>query len=117
MHQRPVLERLKTRILPFHSKQVLPSGLLPASGACLTPQAERARLKWSNVVCAHEPEIVAELSALAHEGYEARTRGEVGGKSGGRGGGKGGGQGGGRGGRRGGGRGGGKGGAFPTPTL
>ena len=71
---------------------VLPSGLLPASGACLTPQAERGRLKWSNVVCAHEPEVVTELSALAHESYVARATGGRGAKHGGKRGGRGGGR-------------------------
>lgn len=49
---------------------VLGKALLPASGDCFIEQI--GPLKWSNVVCAHEPPVVATLERLAHDGYLAR---------------------------------------------
>ena len=51
---------------------VLPHSLLPANGACWLPKVGHGSLKWSNVVCAHEPEVVAALSSIATQGYLAR---------------------------------------------
>jgi len=49
--------------------------LLPATGACFDPTFDIARsLKWSNVVCAHEPEVLAILNEMAQEAYRERLR-------------------------------------------
>ena len=48
--------------------------LLPASGQCFDAQLDTARsLKWSNVVCAHEPEVIGVLDAMAQEAYRKRV--------------------------------------------
>jgi hypothetical protein len=47
--------------------------LLPASGQCFDAQLDTARnLKWSNVVCAHEHEVIGVLDAMAQEAYRNR---------------------------------------------
>ncbi len=52
------------------------AALLPASGPCFDARLDTApRLKWSNVVCAHEPAVVSTLSAMAHEAYRKRAAG------------------------------------------
>lgn len=38
-------------------------GLVPLSGECWRPEFEQVR-KWSNIVCAHEPPVVAALLSL-----------------------------------------------------
>jgi len=48
--------------------------LLPASGQCFDAQLDTARnLKWSNVVCAHEHEVIGVLDAMAQEAYLKRV--------------------------------------------
>lgn len=50
---------------------VLTRALLPASGACWL-DAYGGRPAWSNMVCAHEPPVIAALSRIAEEGFAAR---------------------------------------------
>lgn len=45
--------------------------LLPASPPCWQPSFEIGR--WSNLICATEPAVIAGLTALAQVGYERRT--------------------------------------------
>ena len=51
---------------------VLTRALVPASGACWI-DAFGGRPAWSNVLCAHEPPVVAALTRMAREGYAARS--------------------------------------------
>ena len=51
---------------------VLTHALIPASGACWL-EAYGGRPAWSNVLCAHEPPVVAALGRLSREGYAARN--------------------------------------------
>ena len=48
-----------------------PTTLVPASGACWRDRFG-AKLVWSNMLCAHEPAVVAKLENISISGYEAR---------------------------------------------
>jgi|MDTA01.2.fsa_nt_gb FkbM family methyltransferase len=51
---------------------VLTKTLLPASGPCWLPEFG-GKLKWSNIVCAHEPPLIRALDAMAREEYASRA--------------------------------------------
>ena len=51
---------------------VLTKTLLPASGPCWLPEYG-GKLKWSNIVCAHEPPLIRALDAMAREQYASRA--------------------------------------------
>lgn len=49
--------------------------LLPASGPCFDKRLDKTqRLRWSNVVCAHEPEVLSVLQKMSQEAYQERVR-------------------------------------------
>lgn len=50
---------------------LLKNALLPASGACWLPEFG-GRPKWSNIVCAHEPQVIRVLDDMAREAYVSR---------------------------------------------
>ena len=50
---------------------VLLRALVPATGACWLSVFDE-QPKWSNMLCAHEPPVVAALHTIAREAYEAR---------------------------------------------
>ena len=52
---------------------VLTKSIIPASGACWLRDFGGAP-KWSNMLCAHEPPVVAVLDSIAREGYEQRQQ-------------------------------------------
>jgi FkbM family methyltransferase len=56
----------------------LPSTMIPASRACWRPP----NVPWSNVVCAHEPEMVAALDELSFAAYTARQQAHMTARSG-----------------------------------
>ena len=53
---------------------VLTRALLPASGQCWIRQYA-GRPAWSNMLCAHEPPVLAVLDGIAQEAYAARQNG------------------------------------------
>jgi len=50
---------------------LLTGSLLPASGSCWLDDYG-GRPEWSNLVCAHEPEVLSVLDTIAYEGYQMR---------------------------------------------
>jgi hypothetical protein len=52
----------------------LPRALVPTTAECFIPGSDRGKLKWTNIVCAHEPHAVAALDNLSFTAYEQRHR-------------------------------------------
>ena len=52
----------------------LPNALVPTTTACFIAGSDRAPLKWSNIVCAHEAPTIAVLDNMSYSAYEERTR-------------------------------------------
>lgn len=50
-----------------------PTSLVPASGPCWRERFGR-RLRWSNMLCAHEPAVLAKLENISIEGHALRQR-------------------------------------------